>query len=116
MNLLTTIVHAAGRKLQNLQMADEVNGDPRMLDALALVDDLRIIWEIIDPVIEAIGQQARSNFGISASDVKDYFTDQLRRQLEGNATFCIQDAVDTIIQSRADDEADYRYKLRREAV
>ncbi len=113
-NPLTLAVHAAARKLLTLQMTD-IRGEPTKADALALIDDLRVIWETVDPLIEAVGRYAQSNFGLSERDMAD-FRGQLQGALEGNATFRIEDAIDAMTEDRLNDEADYRFKSQREAA
>lgn len=70
-----------------------VVGEPDPGDAAGLIDDLMAIAAIIDPVIESIGEYARSTVGLSRSDVADCFRHVLRNALEGNATFVIADAL-----------------------
>jgi len=89
-------------------MADET-------DAEAFIDDLEAICRLIDPLIEAIGDEVHSEFGISASDRK-LFSTQLTDALEGNAIYVVRSAGEEVTASRDDDEADHRYELRRDEL
>jgi len=81
----------AGMKLACL-IPHAIVGDPTMADAKALQQDLDAIAAIVDPVVNAVGRYAQSNFGrIDLS----LFTDQLRDALDGNATFEIEQAART---------------------
>lgn len=108
---LTAIVQEAGRKLGNLQMT-RIVGQPDMADARNLVSDIEALWQIVDPVIEAIGEYAHSNFSMPADD-RDLFRDQLRGALEGNATHVITAAAHELISSYRDAADEHRADLRR---
>lgn len=91
---LNAIVHDAGRKMQTLQMARIVPGlYPEKSDADALIADLEALWQIWDPVIQAIGEYAAQTIGVSQRDVKEHFTDVVRNALDGNATYDLEAAV-----------------------
>jgi hypothetical protein len=79
----------AGMKLACL-MPHTIYGDPTMQDAKALQQDLDAIAAIVDPVVNAVGRYAQSNFGRIDMAL---FTDQLRDALDGNATFDIEQAA-----------------------
>ena len=88
---LDAIVHDAARKLLSLRMT-RIVGQPDKTDADNLRSDLEALWTILDPVILAVGEFARENLPINDKAVKEYFTDQLRGALEGNATFALDEA------------------------
>lgn len=79
----------AAVKLVALQFKPIV-GEPDMSDAKALQQDLDAIASIVDPIILAVGHYAKSNFGRIDLDL---FTDQLRRALDGEATYEIEQAA-----------------------
>lgn len=83
-------------KLSNLRLHNIVGeGDDQ--DAERLIDDLEAIWQIVDPLIEKIGQYAADNFhGVDAA----LFRNQLRGALEGNATFNLHEAAERIREDR----------------
>lgn len=90
---LDAIVHAAAHKLLTLRMTKIVgSGDKH--DADNLVDDLEALAEIFDNVILQVGLYAKENLGLTDKAIKDNFADQLARQLEGNATFNLEEAGD----------------------
>jgi len=68
-------------------------GEPDRADAHGLVDDLMTLAAVVDPIVQAMGDYAQSTLGIPAADVDRYFRHQLRGALEGNATWCITQAV-----------------------
>src|SRR3954468_5224706 len=79
-------------------------GEPDLVDAHGLADDLLAVAAIVDPIVQAIGEYAQSTLGITPADVERYFHDQLRAALEGNATYCITQAL----AAREDDTAERR--------
>lgn len=92
---LDAIVQDAGRKLLSLRMTRIAGNYADKSDADNLRADLEAIWNIVDPVILAVGEYARENFtGIRDKHIKDNFTDVLRSALEGNATFILDEAGD----------------------
>ncbi len=88
---LDAIVHEAARKLQTLRMT-RIVGAGDLHDARNLIADLDALAKTFDGVILEVGRYAQEHIGISAKDVERDFTDQLRNALEGNATFCIEEA------------------------
>jgi hypothetical protein len=75
-------------------------GDADAADALALRDDLDVIWQRVDRLIEAYGDYAASHFnGIDTG----LFKDQVRGALEGNATFELEEAAGRLRTARADE-------------
>mgnify|MGYP001598898460 CR=1 FL=1 len=71
-------------------------------DAKNLTYNLCEIWEIIDPMLEAIGDYAGENFnGIDRS----LFKNVLRDALVGNATYEIESAGERIVEARREDAA-----------
>lgn len=97
---MDAIVHAAGQKLLTLRMAN-LALDPDRDDFDNVMDDLNILIEIFDGVILELGKYAGSHFGITQSQVRDYFADQLRGALDGNATFVLEEAMSDLEQGRA---------------
>ena len=89
----------AGRKLLSLKMT-RIVGIPDEHDAANLRADLEALWNIVDPVIAAIGDYAGACFGIDQDKIKEHFTDQLRGALEGNATFVLEQAAERAIEDR----------------
>jgi hypothetical protein len=68
-----------------------VYGEATADDAGALIDDLKAVWAMVDPLVEAVGQEAAGAFsGVDTA----LFHDQLRGALEGNATHAIESAAD----------------------
>lgn len=99
---LDAAVKEAAAKLLTLQMT-HISGEADEVDAQNLVMDLEAIWSIIDPMIEAVGNYAASNFnGID----KSQFTSQLQGALEGNATHEILSAGEKIVADRREEMAE----------
>jgi hypothetical protein len=74
-------------------------GEADAADALALRDDLDLIWQRVDRLIEAYGDYAASHFnGIDTG----LFKDQLRGALEGNATFELEEAAGRLRAARTE--------------
>lgn len=93
---LTAAAHDAAIKLGNLRMTNIVGeGDDQ--DAESLIDDIEAIWNIVDPLLEKIGQYAADNFhGVDIA----LFRNQLRSALEGNATFNLHEVAERIREDR----------------
>lgn len=87
----------AAKKLATIKL-HTIPTFPNPSDFRAVQDDLTVLWEIIDPVIEAIGRHAREN--TSHSFDLDLFRDQLRGALEGNATYELETQAEAIIEDR----------------
>src|SRR5688572_8379817 len=87
--------------------------DPCRADADALVSDLRVLARHVDALILAYGDYAKFALGVSGSDVKEHFTNTLSNALEGNATFAIEDAVDTYANTMADRMVDLTRAIER---
>ncbi len=98
---LDLVVADAARKLLNLRMTN-IFGEADEHDAKNLTYNLCEIWEIIDPMLEAIGDYAGENFnGIDRS----LFKNVLRDALVGNATYEIESAGERIVEARREDAA-----------
>ena len=89
---VSTAIAAAIGKLAAFRPT-RIVGEPDQADAHGLADDLLTLAAVVDPIIEAIGDYAQSALGVPATDVQRYFRDQLRGALDGNATWCITQAV-----------------------
>lgn len=104
-------VRKAGRKFMALRMT-RVIGEPDKADADNLISDLEALWQIMDPLILAVGKYAQSTLGISGETVAQCFTDQVRGALEGNATFEIEHAAKVRIEAHEDTVADHARGLQ----
>lgn len=71
----------------------EIPNCPCGSDARALRDDLEGLWEVVDPLIEAIGNVAISELGVHRSNWRE-FNRQLQSALEGNATYVLESLAD----------------------
>ena len=80
-------------------------GQPEPDDARALVKDLFDLASFIDPLIEALGEEAQSQFG--GIDLK-LFRNQLRDALDGNATYELEAAAERMAEDQAEIDADPR--------
>lgn len=87
----------AVQKLADLKL-HKIPMFPDPSDFRKLQDDLTAIWEIIDPLIEAIGQHAREN-SIAPFDL-ELFKCQLQSALEGNATYELETQAELLIEER----------------
>jgi hypothetical protein len=77
-------------------------------------DDLRYVARAVDPLIEAIGADAKLNSHvISDGDLNDHFKDQLERALLGNATYLLEQCADAAQEAidSPDTAADHAYDL-----
>ncbi len=90
---LDAVVHDAARKLLNLRMTRIVGAGDKH-DATNLIADLEALASIVDPVVLAIGMYAKENLGITDKAIKENFTEQLSKALDGCATFNIEEAGD----------------------
>ncbi len=68
-------------------------GEPDAADAENLKFNLLELAEIIDPLVQAIGEYAHHHFGIQPAD-QPLFKDLLRDGLDGNATYVLQKIAD----------------------
>ena len=98
----------------NAIIPHQIVGEPDKTDAYNLADDMEALWRIVDPLIKAYGDYAKSTLGLSDDEVAKHFTDQLRGALEGNATYALTSAGDQIEELRDDTRADHEIALRRE--
>lgn len=96
-----------------------ISEPPDGADFMRLHDDLQHVAASIDPLILAIGKEARSNSTqFKSDDLADCFTDQVERALDGNALHvlarCAAAAHFTVLNSdeRADDKAEHRRELQ----
>lgn len=76
------------------------------MDAQNLVDDLRAISSIVDPVVAAIGDLVADYFPYSFD--RDAFDNQLRHALEGGAIPEIEQIADRVADDAAERSADTR--------
>ncbi len=67
--------------------------EPNASDAKDLVSDLMVLARRTDNVVLAYGRYLRAFDLLSDADLKDHFTDQLAKALEGNATYCIESNI-----------------------
>ena len=94
----------AANQLKSLQL-HQCALEPTKADADALIADVTVLWEIFDPVIEAMGRYAGYNLGLSEQTVKDTSVDVVRNALEGDLTYVIEQAFEDRVQQVRDDEA-----------
>lgn len=88
-----TIAALAGLKLYRIY------GQPGAADFLALRDDLEEVARKVDPLIEAIGREAK---GADQKIDLDHFQGQLTAALDGNATSVLDDAAERVEADRRD--------------
>jgi hypothetical protein len=86
-------------------------GEPHIGDAHNLIDDLLAIAAIVDPLIAAYGEYARSHFGRIDQSL---FADQLLGALLGNATFAVEQAARTFASDYPGREAEQAAEFERE--
>jgi hypothetical protein len=86
-----------------------IHGQATADDAVAVQVDLQHIAKLaVDPLVEAIGREARSNFnGIDET----LFAEQLFGAIDGNALHCLEEAAEDLKSSRDDTMADHRRSL-----
>lgn len=83
----------AAQKLLALRFST-IRGEPDKADADNLIQDCEALWQIVDPVVQAIGDYAMDNFGITEKRMGGLHVDQLRGALEGNLTHVIEAAAE----------------------
>lgn len=94
----------AANQLKSLQF-HQCALEPTKSDADALIADVTVLWEIFDPVIEALGRYAGEHFGFSERTIKNSSVDMVRGALEGDLTYAIEQAHEDRVQQVRDDEA-----------
>lgn len=92
----------AAKKLLTLKFA-KVVGLPDMADAKNVVSDIEALWTVLDPLIEAMGDYAMNQLGISEQAMDGCHKNQIRGALEGNLTFFCEEAVRQDIADRVND-------------
>lgn len=83
----------AATKLLALRFST-IRGEADKADADNLIQDCEALWQIVDPVVQALGEYAMEHFGITDKQMKGLHVDQLRGALEGNLTHCIEAAAE----------------------
>lgn len=104
----------AAANLAGVQFS-QVAGMADRADAENLADDLVAVANIIDPLVEAIGDEAYRHLPI-ADDDRQCFRDQLLGALEGNATYLVTEAGRELEESYREPDPDYLRDLRAETV
>lgn len=69
----------------------KIIGEPTAEDVQALINDLDTIAEIIDPLIESVGEYASGFLPLSIRDRHD-FRNVIYNALQGNATFGLENS------------------------
>lgn len=92
----------AAQKLLALRFST-IRGEADKTDADNLIQDCEALWQIVDPVVEAIGHYAMENFGITEKQMKGLHVDQLRGALEGNLTHIIEAAAEERAREQHED-------------
>lgn len=92
----------AAQKLLTLKFS-KVVGEPDMTDAKNIVSDIEALWTVLDPLIEAMGDYAMNQLGISDKAMDGCHRNQVRGALEGNLTFLCEEAVRQDIADRVND-------------
>lgn len=80
-------------------------------DAQCLKHDLIALSEIVDDLVKAFGDYANSTVGLTAKDL-EYFHDQLRNAIDGNATHVFDTVAEQLRELREGSE-DQRHDFRR---
>lgn len=100
----------AASNLAGMQLHNVV-GEPVALDAKYFRNDIEDIAEqVVNPLIEAIGIEARSS--ICGSIDLAQFQNTLSDSIDGNATHELSEAANRIDEARDETRADHRRKLQ----
>ncbi len=68
--------------------------DPRPSEILAARDDLEVLAKHVDALLASYGAYLNAHSPCSVDQT--YFTDRLWGDLQGNATYCVQEVADAV--------------------
>lgn len=71
---------------------------PTRSDAKAFTDDILLLARKADAVLEAYGNKLYSHGVIDARSLKENFVGVFENALLGNATFAIEDGIETLLE------------------
>lgn len=87
----------------------EIGSYPRPDHILALRDDVKLIAEAVDPLIRAVGDEARAACPyVSDTNVDGCFTDTVTRAVEGDALYVLERAAECLTTEAAVERAERR--------
>jgi len=92
-------------------MFHTIIGQADAVDMNRLHDDLELIARRIDPLIAAIGEEARKNTpGAPSGEFDDCFKDVITNAIEGNATFLLSQCAENCAAAINDPDAAAKHR------